>query len=167
MNYIWDYIGDAVEKAVQFGKKRQWEEPPAAGFRLAEKQRQKSFAFYQQMAEAAARKDLTDLSNCIAAFKAVRLVAKKEEKEAYAQVKRSGGRCRKKASGSDPMISKRSFLYPESGRNVVSQMNRRRAPKAETLRKLLEDLTSFLRPIKPDNESRSILTTSNIIAFYF
>ena len=48
------------------------------------------------MAEAAARKDLTDLSNCIAAFKAVRLVAKKEEKEAYAQVKDLAAACRKR-----------------------------------------------------------------------
>ncbi len=45
MNYIWDYIGDAVEKAVQF-EERAVEELSAAGLsRLAEKQRQKSFAF--------------------------------------------------------------------------------------------------------------------------
>ncbi|WP_462377630.1 helicase-exonuclease AddAB subunit AddA [Emergencia timonensis] len=149
MNYIWDYIGDAVEKAVQF-EERAVEELSAAGLsRLAEKTASEELCFYQQMAEAAARKDLTDLSNCIAAFKAVRLVAKKEEKEAYAQVKDLAAACRKKASGLINDI--KGLFFTQSLEEMVSEMNET-APKAETLRKLLEDFDQIFKANKADKK---------------
>lgn len=149
MDYIWDYIGDSLEKAVKY-EERAAAELTAAGLdRMAGKVIDEELFFYQQMAETAAEKNFDELGSCIAAFKAVRLVAKKEEKEVYGEVKELTAACRKKATG---LISDiRDLFFTQSLAEMVAEINETK-PKAETLRKLLEDFDQIFKTNKGDKK---------------
>ena len=149
MDYIWSYMEDSLKKAVRY-QERAVEELSAAGLdRLADKVAEEELYRYQQMAEAASERDLDALSNLVGAFQSIRLTAKKEEKEAYAPVKDLTAACRKKASGL--LGDVKGLFFTQSLSEMVAEINET-APKAETLRKLLEDFDQIFKANKGDKK---------------
>lgn len=149
MEYIWDYIEDSVKKAAAYEERAAIELSDAGLSRLAEKVTGEELCFYQEMAEAVEARDLDALGSCVGAFQSVRLVAKKEEKEAYAEVKDLAAACRKKASGLVSDI--KALFFTQSLSEMIAEMNET-APKAETLRKLLTAFDQIFRTNKGDKK---------------
>lgn len=149
MEYIWDYMADSLEKTVDYAK-RAVEELSEAGLeRMAEKVLTEELNGYEAMEEAAEKRDMEQLGALISTFKSVRLVAKKEEKEEYAEVKDLVAACRKKAAAFVGDI--RNLFFTQSFDEMIEELNQT-AAKAETLRKLLADFDHIFRMNKADKK---------------
>ncbi|MGN0660049.1 MAG: helicase-exonuclease AddAB subunit AddA [Emergencia sp.] len=159
MEFLWDYIGQAMEDALAMEDRAVAGLEEAGLDRLAEKLVQEEQQAYLNIAEAVKERDFEGAGKLIAGFAAPRLAAKKEEKEDYAAVKDMVAACRKRAKGQIDDLKQLCFTEPLSCQ--VEEMNRT-APKARTLQKLLLDFDRLFTEAKAE---RHVIDFSDIEHF--
>ncbi len=149
MTYIWNFIEESVEKALEHTQRAVDMLEDAGLSRMAEKIIQEEQPQYQHIAELAGQKAFEELGEAAAAFKSLRLTAKKDEKEDYALIKEQVSACRKKASSLLNEMQKTFFLAPLC--EQVAEMNKT-APMAKILQKLLLDFDGIFRAAKAEKK---------------
>lgn len=147
MAYIWKLIVDLLEKTCHYQEKAVELLDGQGLERLAQKVDQEELVFYHQMLDFAENRDWLALEDAIKAFKATRLVAKKDEKESYEEVKPTVAALRKRASSGVGEIKSMFFTVPLA--EQIEEMNQT-APKAELLRELLLDFDHIFRLAKEE-----------------
>lgn len=147
MAYIWKLIGSILEKTCTYQEKALDTLEGQGLERLAQKVDQEELVFYHQIMNYAENRDWLALEESIKAFKAARLVAKKDEKETYEEVKSTVAALRKKASTGVNEIKSMFFTIPLE--EQIEEMNQT-APKAALLRELLLDFDHLFRLAKEE-----------------
>lgn len=130
-----DYVEKAAELLAEAGLDR-----------LAEKENEE-LAVFTAIKEAAQLGDLENLGQCVTSFKAVRLSAKKEEKEAYEAVKGIVSAYRKKGAAQISQI--KELLFVDSFDVQIEEMNQT-AGQGETLQRLLLDFDAAFKSAKAE-----------------
>ncbi len=149
MAYIWDFIEDSAEKALEYAQRSADLLDEAGLCRMAEKVALEELPQYQHIAALAEQKAFEELGEAAAAFKSLRLTAKKDEKEDYALIKEQVAACRKKAASLIDEMQKTFFLAPLC--EQVMEMNKT-APMAKTLQKLLLDFDGIFKAAKAEKK---------------
>ena len=149
MEKLWSFFTENIEQSIQM------EEDAIAALsdsgleRLAEKVEKEELPQYLEMAESTKKRDWDALSKQIGRFASLRLVAKKEEKPDYEQVKNLVAALRKGASRGISAMKKSFFL--DSLEDQITEMNQT-APKAQMMQQLLLDYDHIFRSIKEEKK---------------
>ncbi len=159
MTRIWSLIITMLDKACA-SHERAIELLDEAGLeRLRQKIEVEEQTLYHQMMLCAENRDLRGLEASIHGFKAVRLVAKKEEKPDYEPIKDTVAALRKRAAAGVSEI--KSMIFDMPLEEQIEEMNQT-VPKAEMLRELLLDFDHIFRLAK---EEKRLVDFSDIEHF--
>ena len=149
MEDIWSFISVSAAQAADFAQRAADTLEEAGLSQMAEKVEQEELSQYLEINGLVQAKDFDGLGERVRHLKTLRLVAKKDEKEDYNQVKEKVAACRKKASSLIGEMKELFFAAPFSEQVAELQQT---APKAETLRKLLLDFDGIFRAAKAEKK---------------
>ena len=86
MEYAWNFIRESLSEACRYEKAAMEELSHVGLERLTDKIAEEEYPQYEAMNQAADSREMERLGELVRGFSSVRLTAKKEEKEAYAQI---------------------------------------------------------------------------------
>ena len=149
MEYAWNFIRESLSEACRYEKAAMEELSHVGLERLTDKIAEEEYPQYEAMNQAADSRKMERLGELVRGFSSVRLTAKKEEKEAYAQIKDLAAACRKKASALVNDV--KNLLFLQDFDEQIGEMNQT-APKARMLQKLLLDFDRIFRERKTEKK---------------
>lgn len=149
MEYAWNFIRESLSEACRYEKAAMEELSHVGLERLTDKIAEEEYPQYEAMNQAADSREMERLGELVRGFSSVRLTAKKEEKEAYAQIKDLAAACRKKASALVNDV--KNLLFLQDFDEQIGEMNQT-ALKARMLQKLLLDFDRIFRERKTEKK---------------
>lgn len=149
MDYIWNFIDESADEALGYARRAADILNESGLSRMADKVGEEEICYYEEVCRLAEDRCFQQLGEHLQKMPSLRLTAKKDEKEEYAEIKAQVAACRNRAKGLAQEMFKTFFI--SSFEEQAAELNRT-APMAKTLQKLLLEFDGIFRAAKAEKK---------------